>query len=77
MSFGQNEMCVPAEEGTRGIPPYLHFLSDLFPEQLGFVIYSAQEVVFFFSPQTLYFKNLTFGPDVEYKFPNLNHSFLY
>lgn len=50
MSFGQNEMCVPAEEGTKGIPPYLHFLSDLFPEQLGFVIYSAQEVVFFFFP---------------------------
>lgn len=30
--FRQNEMCVPAEEGTRGMPPYLCFLSDLFPK---------------------------------------------
>ena len=46
MSFVQSDVGVPADEGKSGMPHSCNFFH-FFPEQLGFVIYNAQEVVFF------------------------------
>lgn len=45
MSLVQSEVGVPVDEGTSAVA-HICILFYFFPEQLGFVIYNAQEVVF-------------------------------